>query len=89
MLVDLTDTGFLAAQALFFRKLLEQASEEDARQVICLRRVVDDMATHRGLFTREDSVAFDGAPFDPDPDREKEDWQCRTMIDREESVATQ
>lgn len=61
------DQGFVATQTLSIRKLMEKASKNPARQVVSLRRVLDDIKAHRHLFTRENYVAHDGLPYDPAP----------------------
>lgn len=61
--------GFVATQALAIRRLTEKAARKPERQVMSLRRLVDDIAEHQTLFTRELFVGFDGAPFDPEPGR--------------------
>jgi hypothetical protein len=64
-LAQFMDQGFVATQTLSIRKLMEKASNKPARQVISLRRVLDDIRSHRALFTRENYVAHDGLPYDP------------------------
>src|SRR5260370_12340183 len=66
-LAQFMDQGFVATQTLSIRKLMERASNKPARQVISLRRVLDDIKEHRALFTRENYVAHDGLPYDPAP----------------------
>src|SRR3954465_5134935 len=67
---ELIDQGFAAQQVLAVRRLMEPASKDAVRQVISLRRLVDDLKAHRRIITREVFVGFDGAPFDPKPGRE-------------------
>lgn len=66
-LAQFMDQGFVATQTLSIRKLMERALNKPARQVISLRRVLDDIKEHRALFTRENYVAHDGLPYDPAP----------------------
>jgi hypothetical protein len=66
-LAQFMDQGFVATQTLSIRRLMEKASNKPARQVISLRRVLNDIKTHRHLITREHYVAHDGLPFDPAP----------------------
>jgi hypothetical protein len=61
------DQGFVAVQTLSIRKLMEKAASKPARQVVSLRRVLDDIRAHRQLITRENNVAYDGLPYDPEP----------------------
>ena len=61
------DQGFVAVQTLSIRRLMDKAASKPARQVISLRRVLDDINAHRELITRENYVAYDGLPYDPEP----------------------
>ncbi|MBT1516369.1 hypothetical protein KIP88_38615 [Bradyrhizobium sp. SRL28] len=61
------DQGFVAVQTLSIRRLMDKAASKPARQVISLRRVLDDIKAHRELITREDYVAYDGLPYNPEP----------------------
>jgi hypothetical protein len=45
---------------------MERGSTNPAKQVVSLRRVLDDIKTHRHLITREHYVAHDGLPYDPE-----------------------
>lgn len=59
------DNGYVAEQLIAFRKLLEKpAPKNPKRQVISLRRLIDDVREHRELLTREMFVCYDGLPFD-------------------------
>lgn len=53
--------------SLSIRRLMDKAASKPARQVISLRRVLDDIKAHRELITRENYVAYDGLPYDPEP----------------------
>jgi hypothetical protein len=66
-LAQFMDQGFVATQTLSIRKLMEKASANPARQVVSLRRVLDDIKAHRHLISREHYVAHDGLPYDPEP----------------------
>ena len=59
----LVDQGYILTQNLLIRKLLEKG-KDGKKQVISLRRLVDDLAENRSLFTREIFVGFDGLPWD-------------------------
>lgn len=61
------DQGFVAMQTLSIRKLMEKAASKPARQIVSLRRVLDDIRVHRHMITRENYVAHDGLPYDPEP----------------------
>lgn len=63
------DQGYVATQTLAIRKLLEPAWRKPEKQVISLRRVIDEIAASRHLLTRENYVAHDGLVFDPAPVR--------------------
>ena len=67
-------TGFVPTQILAIRRLSDPAAQNPRRQVISLRRLVDDITKHRDLFTREMFVCFNGLPYDPEPGR-KRYWQ--------------
>lgn len=56
--------GYLAEQLIAIRRLLEPANRQDAKQVISLRRLIDDLKAHRTILTREMFVCHDGLPFD-------------------------
>ena len=64
------DQGFVATQTLSIRKLMEKASTNPAKQVVSLRRVIDDIVSNRELITREIYVSHDGLPYDPEPGRQ-------------------
>jgi len=66
---ELLDRGFIATQALAVRRLQERANKEPEKQVVSLGRVLDDIAAHQKFITRENFVAFDGAPYDYTRDR--------------------
>lgn len=67
LLFEFSTTGFVTTQALAVRRLDEMEAKDPARQIISLRRLVTDMQIHSKLFTRENFVGFDGAPYDPEP----------------------
>ncbi len=66
-LAEFIDQGFVATQTLSIRKLMERASTQASKQVVSLRRVLDDIKEYRNLITREHYVAYDGLPYDPEP----------------------
>ncbi|MGD9979889.1 MAG: hypothetical protein AB7H66_09345 [Hyphomonadaceae bacterium] len=63
---ELLDDGYVAFQTAAIRKLIEPAQRQASRQIISLRRVLDDMQASRTQLTREVFVCFDGAPYDYD-----------------------
>lgn len=69
MLANMIDEGFVAVQALSIRRLMESSKKNAARQVVSLRRVIDEICASRPLITREMYVAHDGLPYDPEPAR--------------------
>jgi len=60
LLAGLIDQGFVATQILTIARLVDHR-----RDVISLRRLLDDIAAHAHLITREIFVCHDGLPFDP------------------------
>ena len=61
LLLRLLDQGYLANQVLAIRRLLDKG-----RDVISVRRLLDDISRNRRLLTREIYVCHDGLPYDPD-----------------------
>lgn len=74
------DQGFVATQTLSIRKLMEKRSTNPAKQVVSLRRVLDDIKMHRHLITREHYVAHDGLPYDPEPGERAESERILKQI---------
>lgn len=66
-LSSLIDRGYVSVQALAIRKLMEKAAKKPDKQVISLRRLLDDIRAQRAAITREMYVANDGLPYDPLP----------------------
>lgn len=64
-LSSLIDRGYVSVQALAIRKLLEKSAKQPDKQVISLRRLLDDIKAKRASITREMYVANDGLPYDP------------------------
>ena len=60
LLAGLIDQGFVATQILAIARLVDHR-----RDVISLRRLLDDIDAHANLITREIFVCYDGLPFDP------------------------
>lgn len=84
---QLLDDGFVATQALAIRRLQESASKEDAKQVISLKRLLQDIAANRAIITREAYVCFDGAPFDPSVTRPFEPGVTWRALDKHDFSA--
>jgi hypothetical protein len=61
LLAHFLDQGYVATQVLAIRKLSDKGKD-----VFSLRRLLDDMADHRDLITRENYVCYDDLPFDSD-----------------------
>ena len=66
-LAEFIDQGFIATQALYVRRLLESGKTDPRKQVISLRRLLDDVEKNGHLITREVYLSQDGLPFDPEP----------------------
>lgn len=64
VLAHILDQGYVAIQVLAIRRLLDKRKD-----VLSLRRLFDDIRANSGLITRENFVAYDGSPYDPN------DWQ--------------
>ncbi|PWE50410.1 hypothetical protein DEM26_05650 [Thioclava sp. NG1] len=60
------DRGYVAEQVISFRKLMEKGARDPEKQVISLRRLIDDIRKNRHLLTREMFVCHDGLPYDCD-----------------------
>ena len=71
MLAETLDIGYLATQVLAISKLIEREAGNPNKSVVSLRRVVDDVAANRDLFTREIYVTHDEVPYDPEPARQR------------------
>jgi hypothetical protein len=61
LLAHFLDQGYVATQVLAIRKLLDKSND-----VFSLRRLLNDIADHRPLITRENYVCHDGLPYDSD-----------------------
>jgi hypothetical protein len=59
LLAHFLDQGYVATQILAIRKMLDRRPD-----VFSLRRLLEDIANHRLLITREIYVCHDGLPFD-------------------------
>ncbi len=55
------DQGYAATQVLAIRRLLDKGSD-----VLSLQRLLNDIQKQRDIITRENFVAYDGKPYDPD-----------------------
>lgn len=70
-LAEIIDQGFFATQLFAIRRLLESAASRPHRQVISLRRLLDDITANIHLFTRENFIAHDALPYDIQAAQEK------------------
>jgi hypothetical protein len=61
LLGHMLDQGYAATQVLAIRRLLDKGSD-----VFSLQRLLNDIQKQRGVITRENFVAYDGKPYDPD-----------------------
>jgi hypothetical protein len=61
LLAHLLDQCYVANQVLAIRRLLDPR-----RDVISLRRLLDDISQNRHLLTREIYVCYNGLPYDPE-----------------------
>jgi len=59
MLGEFLDRGYVATQVLDICRITDQRED-----VVSLRRLVNDLAKHRHLISRENFVAYDGLPYD-------------------------
>jgi hypothetical protein len=60
LLVHFLDQGYVATQVLAIRKLLDKGKD-----VISIKRLLDDIRANADLITREIYVSHDGLPYDP------------------------
>jgi hypothetical protein len=61
ILAHMLDQGYVATQVLAIRRLLD-----GRRDVFSIRRLLDDIKKNRTTITRENFVAYDGTPYEPD-----------------------
>lgn len=80
------DQGFVAVQTLSIRRLMDKAALKPERQVVSLRRILDDIKAHRELITRENYVSYDGLPYDPEPG---ERAFMKSLADKGDGVSVQ
>jgi hypothetical protein len=59
LLAQLLDQGSVATQVLAIRRLLDKRKD-----VVSVRRLLDDLSDHRHLITREIYVCYNGLPYD-------------------------
>lgn len=84
MLAEFLDVGYISTQVLAISKIVERNPRDPNKAIISLRRVVDDIAAHRRLITREMFICHDGLPYDPEPARQR--W-CAELMARPGSKA--
>jgi len=61
LLAHMLDLGYAATQVLAIRRLLDKG-----RNVASLQRLLTNLKSNRKLITRENYVAYDGKPYNPD-----------------------
>jgi hypothetical protein len=61
ILAHMLDQGYIANQILAIRRLLDKGKD-----VFSVRRLLDDIEASRDVITRENYVAYDGKPYDPE-----------------------
>lgn len=73
MLGEFIDTGYVTTQVLSIRRLTDPAprNRDPERQVVSLKRLIDDIQENWHLFTRESYVCHDGFPYDFEPAKER------------------
>lgn len=64
MVAALLDRGYVSGQVIAIGRLLDPTAAQPKRQVNSIRRLVDDIAARRRLFTREIFISSDGLPYD-------------------------
>lgn len=64
IIAQFLDDGYVANQTAAAKKLIEPANTNASRQILSLRRLLDDARNNRGLVTREAYVCQDGVPYD-------------------------
>lgn len=66
MLMKFIVQSYVSSQVLAVRRLTERPARDDQpqRQIISLRRLIDDLRKNRLLLTRENYVSYDGLPYD-------------------------
>jgi hypothetical protein len=85
VLGEFIDQSYVATQILAIRRLTERAppSQQRGKQVISLRRVIEDMSVHRLLLTRENYVCYDGLPYNYEPVMHHEFAEFAARIEKE------
>jgi hypothetical protein len=64
VIADFIDRAFVLGMATGIRKLWERGNSNDDKQIVSLRRVLDDVKDHAHLISRENYVCHNGLPFD-------------------------
>lgn len=65
LLAEALDSGYVQSMILGISRLTDPQPIDAGRGVVSLRRVFDDIRTHRHLITREAYICYDGLRFDP------------------------
>lgn len=77
ILGEFIDIGFATTQAMAVRRLMDRNPNDKKKGVVSLQRLFDDAVAHAHLFTREIFVGFNGAPYDPQPGRDR--WTAKML----------
>ncbi len=67
VLASSLDRGFVLEQLTMIRRLIEPENRQPKRQVISLRRLLNDIKNNRDFLTREHFVCYDGLRFEAPP----------------------
>jgi hypothetical protein len=60
---EFIDQGYVSTQVLGLCKITDRSNDDPTRGVISLRRLFDDIRSHRHLVPRENFVSYDGLPY--------------------------
>lgn len=89
LLAEFVNQGYVANQSLGIRKQLERGKKgEPGKQIISLRRTLDDVVSKKSIITRECYVCYDGLPYDYHPiQQEYFEHRFREIDERAELAA--
>ncbi len=90
LLAEFINQGYAANQSLGIRKQLEPGRKhEPDKQIISLRRTLDDIASNKHLINRECYVCYDGVPYDYEPIRQAYHDDMLSQIDEHSGPANE
>lgn len=69
ILASLLANGYIALETLGVRRLVERGASRPEKQIISLRRFVEELDEHRKALTRHAYVTRGSVPYDPEPER--------------------